>query len=87
MNKPKSRSSIASAAAGGIMERGFSAVFAYLLFLCAGLIVFAREASQAVIPFSGLDPVALIDGKEVRGKEEFSVIRGNFKYLFAGIRL
>jgi putative intracellular protease/amidase/YHS domain-containing protein len=65
------------------MKRAFSVVLAYAFFLCAGLIVFAQEASQAVIPLKGLDPVALIDGKEVHGREEFNVIHGNFKYLFA----
>ncbi len=66
------------------MKRSFYVVFAYTLFLVVSLTAFAQESSQAVIPLNGLDPVALIEGKEAPGKDEFSVIRGAFKYLFAG---
>jgi putative intracellular protease/amidase/YHS domain-containing protein len=65
------------------MKRGFYVVFTYTLFLVIGLTAFAQESSQVIIPLRGLDPVALIESKEVRGKEEFSVTRGRFKYLFA----
>jgi putative intracellular protease/amidase/YHS domain-containing protein len=65
------------------MNRCFSIVFAYTLFLSVCLASFAQESSQAVIPLKGPDPVALTADKEIRGKEEFSVTRGRFKYLFA----
>jgi putative intracellular protease/amidase/YHS domain-containing protein len=67
----------------GLMKSGFSIGFVYTLFLVVSLTALAQESSQAVIPLGGLDPVALIEGREVKGKEEFSVFRGNFKYLFA----
>jgi putative intracellular protease/amidase/YHS domain-containing protein len=82
----------------GIMTRGFSIGFVYTLFLAVSLTAVslttvslttvsltasAQESSRAVVPLLGLDPVALIEGREVKGKEEFSFIRGNFKYLFA----
>jgi YHS domain-containing protein len=41
-----------------------------------------REA--AVVPLEGLDPVLLVGGKEAQGDEQFSVERGQFRYLFAG---
>jgi YHS domain-containing protein len=31
----------------------------------------------------GIDPVLLIQGREVAGKPEFKVVRGRFEYLFA----
>lgn len=66
------------------MKRSFYVVFAYTLFLVVSLTAFAQESPQAVIPLNGLDPVALIEGKELQGKEEFNIVRGAFKYLFAG---
>jgi YHS domain-containing protein len=38
---------------------------------------------EAIVPLDGLDPVMLVQGKEIQGKEKFSVIRGQFQYLFA----
>jgi putative intracellular protease/amidase/YHS domain-containing protein len=67
----------------GLMKSVFSIGFAYMLFMVVSQTALAQESSQAVIPLTGLDPVALIEGREVKGKEEFSIIRGNFKYLFA----
>ncbi len=46
-----------------------------------------NSAQQApggpVIPVEGLDVVMLVDGKEVQGKENFAVVRGKYKYIFA----
>lgn len=39
------------------------------------------EASRVVL--KGLDPVALLEGREVAGVEEFAASRGPFRYLFA----
>jgi len=41
------------------------------------------QANEAVIPLEGLDPVMLVQGKEVQGLEKISVTRGRFQYLFA----
>lgn len=41
------------------------------------------QKSEAVVPLEGLDPVMLLQGKEIKGQEEFSVTRGQFKYVFA----
>jgi YHS domain-containing protein len=43
----------------------------------------SAQKTEAVIPLEGLDPVMLVQGKEVQGLEKFSVTRGNFQYLFA----
>ena len=41
------------------------------------------QKAEAIIPLEGLDPVMLVQGKEVQGLEKFSVMRGRFQYLFA----
>jgi YHS domain-containing protein len=38
---------------------------------------------QVVIPLEGLDPVMLVQGKEVIGSLKISVTRGQFQYVFA----
>src|SRR2546429_582044 len=41
------------------------------------------QAQAPVIPLEGLDPVALIQGKQLDGDKKFSVVRGHFQYVFA----
>jgi YHS domain-containing protein len=41
------------------------------------------QDSQAVVPLEGLDPVMLVQGKEVIGSMKISVTRGPFQYVFA----
>lgn len=41
------------------------------------------QNEQPEIVVKGFDAVALVQGKQIKGKENFSVIRGRFKYLFA----
>jgi YHS domain-containing protein len=41
------------------------------------------QKTEAVVPLTGLDPVMLVQGKELKGKAEFSVTRGQFNYWFA----
>ena len=38
---------------------------------------------ETVIPLEGLDPVMLLQGKEVQGDMKYTVTRGRFQYLFA----
>jgi putative intracellular protease/amidase/YHS domain-containing protein len=49
---------------------------------CPGL--FARAAGEEPPPLAlkGLDPVALTEGKEVKGQAEFSVVRDGLRYRF-----
>lgn len=56
------------------MKRALFTVLAYTVFLGVSMNAFAQETSQTVIPLGGLDAVALIEGREVQGKEEFSAI-------------
>src|ERR1700745_1064065 len=51
------------------------------------ILALAAGAAQAQSPprgaLDGIDPVLLIQGKEVQGKSEFKVSRARFDYLFA----
>jgi YHS domain-containing protein len=44
---------------------------------------FIVRAQETVIPLEGLDPVMLVQGKEVQGDMKYKVTRGRFQYLFA----
>ena len=51
---------------------------------CSTLIASAQvSTSETVIPLEGLDPVMLVQGKEVQGDMKYKVTRGQFQYLFA----
>lgn len=53
------------------------------LILVATLHGWTNAQTATVIPLEGLDPVALVQGKEVQGDTKFVVTRGQFQYLFA----
>ena len=58
------------------------------LLLLIAVLAFATAAASAQssspeIPLEGLDPVMLVQGKEVQGDMKFKVSRGRFEYLFA----
>ena len=59
--------------------------FALSLVLLATAIGIAAKPQKAedALALKGLDPVVLINGKEVKGDEKVSVSRGGFKYLFS----
>ncbi|MFQ5627891.1 MAG: hypothetical protein ACE5I1_03955 [bacterium] len=61
------------------MKKFISAIFIFCL-LAFGT---HKESSEPVIALKGFDPVALTQGKEVQGKEDTSLVRGRYKYLFA----
>lgn len=54
--------------------------FICLFFAISGL---SAQADKAVVSLKGFDPVMLVQGKEIKGKNDISTIRGRFKYLFA----
>jgi len=59
-------------------------VFSGLFLLSVAGFVFAQSPAQGVVPvLEGLDPVLLVQGKEVQGNLKITVTRGNFQYLFA----
>ena len=47
------------------------------------VIPFIVRAQDAVVPLEGLDPVMLVQGKEVQGDMKYKITRGRFQYLFA----
>jgi YHS domain-containing protein len=56
------------------------AVLVLSLTLCVSL---SAQAPQPVEALDGLDPVILVQGKEVFGKADFSLVHGRFEYKFA----
>lgn len=65
------------------MKTAYSIILVLNLFLVMNVFAFGQEPTKSIIPLNGLDPVSLINGKEFPGKEDFSEVRGRFKYLFA----
>ena len=61
--------------------RSFRSLIVVLVLL--GCSTFIARAQEAVIPLEGLDPVMLVQGKEVQGDMKYKVTRGKFQYLFA----
>ena len=51
--------------------------------IVAGLTAAVVHAQQAQEALDGLDPVLLIQGKEVAGKPDLTVVRGRFQYAFS----
>lgn len=45
--------------------------------------VATAQSVAVVVPLKGLDPVALAQGKEMKGSDELFVLRRGYKYLFA----
>ena len=63
-------------------------IFAAALLLLAGAMAAAArtpapQKPQDLLALKGLDPVALVSGKEVKGDEKLSINRGGFRYLFS----
>lgn len=59
------------------------AIVAIVLLLSA-VTVYSQSSARDVVPvLEGLDPVMLVQGKEVQGDLKISVTRGKFQYLFA----
>jgi YHS domain-containing protein len=64
----------------GSVVRTIGLLSVLVLGLAAGA---AAQAAAPVEALDGLDPVLLVQGKEVFGKSDFSVIQGRFRYLFS----
>jgi YHS domain-containing protein len=54
-----------------------------LVFLMAAAVAAAQGPKKPVEALDGLDPVMLVQGKEVPGKSALSVVHGRFTYLFS----
>lgn len=53
------------------------------ILLTVGLVTLAWGQSPVTDALEGLDPVMLVQGKEVQGELQFAVTRGGFRYLLA----
>ena len=66
------------------MKNRFLLAVVALVLLSSAVSVFAQSSAQDAVPvLEGLDPVMLVQGKEVQGDLKISVTRGRFQYLFA----
>ena len=54
-----------------------------VLIVLLGFSIASAQSSSPEVPLEGLDPVMLVQGKEVQGDMKFKVTRGRFEYLFA----
>jgi YHS domain-containing protein len=67
-----------------LLKSSLVATFGLILFVNAASLTFAQSgAAEAVPVLEGLDPIMLVQGKEVQGNLKITVTRGNFQYLFA----
>ncbi len=57
--------------------------FLLLIIVALGCSIASAQVADTVIPLEGLDPVMLVQGKEVQGDMKFKVTRGQFQYIFA----
>ena len=60
-----------------------AALFGVFFLLCVSGAAFAQSAQDAVPVLEGLDPVMLVQGKEVQGNPKITLTRDNFQYMFA----
>lgn len=58
-------------------------IFAVLIYVSSGGLAVAQSAAEVTPVLEGLDPVMLVQGKEVQGNLKITVTRGTFQYLFA----
>jgi YHS domain-containing protein len=66
------------------LPKSFLLAIVALVLLSSAAAVFAQSSAQDAVPvLEGLDPVMLVQGKEVQGDLKISVTRGQFQYLFA----
>jgi len=56
---------------------------AIIVVLSGLLATTSAQNPETVIPLEGLDPVMLVQGKEMQGDVKYKVTRGQFQYLFA----
>ena len=66
-----------------LQKSGRTILFAAIFLLCISGVAIAQSAQDAVPVLEGLDPVMLVQGKEVPGNLKITVTRDNFQYMFA----
>jgi YHS domain-containing protein len=61
-------------------------IFGAIICLSAGGAAFSQSSAQDPVPvLEGLDPVMLVQGKEVQGNVKITATRGQFQYVFASV--
>ena len=67
-----------------LRKSGRAVIFGVSVLLCVSGVAFAQSSAQDAVPvLEGLDPVMLVQGKEVPGNLKITLTRGNFQYMFA----
>lgn len=68
----------------GLWKSALAIIRGAIVLLSAGGLAFAQSSGRDSVPvLEGLDPVMLVQGKEVQGDLKITVTRGRFQYLFA----
>src|SRR5678816_1022941 len=67
-----------------LWKAGPAVIFGAIICLSAGSAAFSQSTAQDLVPaLEGLDPVMLVQGKEVQGNLKIAATRGQFQYMFA----
>jgi len=65
---------------------GWGVIFGAIICMSAGGAVFSQSSAQDAVPvLEGLDPVMLVQGKEIQGNVKITATRGQFQYMFATV--
>ncbi len=69
-----------------IWKAGPAVIFGAMICLSVGDAVYSQSSGQDPVPvLEGLDPVMLLQGKEVQGNLKITATRGQFQYMFASV--
>lgn len=67
-----------------LLRSGLVVTFGLFFLVSAASFTFAQSGPAEAVPvLEGLDPIMLVQGKEVQGNFKITVTRGRFQYLFA----
>ena len=68
----------------GRLRKSLPTAIVAMVLLLSAVSAYSQSSARDVVPvLEGLDPVMLVQGKEVQGDLKISVTRGKFQYLFA----
>lgn len=68
----------------GRLRKSLPTAIVAIVLLLSAVSAYSQSSSRDAVPvLEGLDPVMLVQGKEVQGDLKISVTRGKFQYLFA----
>src|SRR6185295_13756996 len=69
-----------------LWKAGLAVIFGAMVCLSAAGAVFSQSSAPDSVPvLEGLDPVMLVQGKEVQGDARITSTRGQFQYMFASV--